>query len=321
MKLDTLKHFCSLHATPGDEHEVFDALIQRWKAQGLDTERIGNYAVIAQPGEHKKADTVLLLAHADSPGFIVQSVRSPTEVEVIALGGVHPTHDAALLLKTSKGTLPALLHAPDEDQAWSRTMPLLVTLDQPCTDVQKGDRACWAFNWEANENEVASPFLDNRIGCALIADWYEDCATRFAGMNVVLAASAMEEVNGFGANVLTQHVKADLVLVLDISYTDAKQGIELGKGPVITLSDASVLLSPKVRDRILSAPVPLQTEVYNYSGTDARAFPAQGIPTPAVPVLIPTEGNHSPRETLHPADLEAWPAALEAVAQAVLSRD
>lgn len=321
MKHETLKQFCSLHSTPGDEAEVFDALLKRWKTQGLETKRIGNYAVVAQSGARKKADTVLLLAHADSPGFIVQSILSPTELEVVALGGVHPTHDAKLVLKTSQEKMPALLHAPEADVVWSRTMPLTVTLPYPCTTVQKGDRLCWAFHWEESDTEIASPFLDNRIGCALIADWFEDCAARFPEMNIILAASAMEEVNGFGANVLAQAVEADLVLVLDITYTDAKQAIALGKGPVITLSDASVLLSPALRDRILTANIPLQTEVYNYSGTDARAFPAQGIPTPAVPVLIPTEGNHSPREILHPADLKEWPAALEAVARAVLSPD
>jgi endoglucanase len=344
MKLETLKQFCSLHATPGDEGEVFNALLQRWKAQGLDTKTLGNYAVVAEPGERKKTDTVLLLAHADSPGFIVQSIDSPTELRVLALGGVHPTHDTPLVLKTAEGQIPALMHAPGPKEkttrwakltrkvkqllrlpskttAWTRTMPIKVTLETPCPSVQKGDRLCWAFKWEQTETEVASPFLDNRIGCALIADWYDEHADLFADMNVVLAASAMEEVNGYGANVLATHVKADAVLVLDITYTDKAQAIELGKGPVITLCDASVLLSPTVRDRLLSVKVPLQTEVYNYSGTDARAFPAQGIPTPAIPVLIPTEGNHSPRETLHPADLQAWPVALDAVAHALLSRN
>lgn len=317
MKTSTLKTFCALHSTPGDETEVFDALLTRWKQQGLDTRQIGTYAVIAEPGERKKADTILLLAHADSPGFIVQSIPSSTELEVLALGGVHPTHDAELILKTSTEKIPAHLHAAPEN--WTRTMPLKVTLDAPCNSVQKGDRLCWTPSWEETADAIKSPFLDNRIGCALIADWYDQHTDYFTSMNVVLAASAMEEVNGFGANVLAHAVKADLVLVLDITYTDEKQQISMGKGPVITLSDASVLLSTQVRDRLLKAETPLQTEVYNYSGTDARAFPAQGIPTPAIPVLIPTEGNHSPCEILHPADLSVWPAALEAVANAILN--
>lgn len=321
MTLETLQTFCALHSTPGDEGEVFTELLQRWQRQGLDTQQIGHYAVVAQSGERKKADTVLLLAHADSPGFIVQAVHSPTSLDVLVLGGIHPTHDADLILKTADGKFPARLHAPDETLGWTRTMPLKVTLPAPLPSVQKGDRLCWAPHWEHSQNALKTPFLDNRIGCALIADWFETCSQYFPNMNVVLAASAMEEVNGFGANVLAKHVQADLVLVLDITYTDEKQNIALGQGPVITLSDASVLLSPACRDRILAAPVALQTEVYNYSGTDARAFPAQGFKTPAIPVLIPTEGNHSPEETLHPADLNAWPQALEAVANAVLAKD
>lgn len=318
MNLETLKHFCSLHATPGDEGEVFDALMTRWKKQGLDTQRLGNYAVIAQPGERKKADTVLLLAHADSPGFIVQAVLSPHELDVLALGGITPDGDAELILKTATEKMPATLHRPLALDQWTRSDALRVTLEKPCTSVRKGDRLCWASHWESTDECVTSPFLDNRIGCALIADWYDLHRDAFADMNVILAASAMEEVNGFGANVLARHVNADLVLVLDVTYTDEKQSIAMGKGPVITLSDASVLLSPTLRDRILSAETPLQTEVYNYSGTDARAFPAQGIPTPAIPVLIPTEGNHSPRERLNPADLRVWATALHAVAHAVL---
>ena len=69
--LDTLKRYCSLHATPGDEAEVFAALLHEWKAQGLDTRAFGSLAVCACPGERKKSDTLLLVAHADCPGFTV----------------------------------------------------------------------------------------------------------------------------------------------------------------------------------------------------------------------------------------------------------
>ena len=71
MDLDLLKKLCALHATPGDEGEVFDALAACWREQGLDIRRLGRYAILATPGERKKSDTILLLAHADSPGFIV----------------------------------------------------------------------------------------------------------------------------------------------------------------------------------------------------------------------------------------------------------
>ncbi len=315
--LDTLKTFCALHATPGDEAVVFAELERRWRAQRLDIRRLGPYAILGEPGERKKSDTLLLLAHADSPGFIVSAVRSPTELEVLALGGIAPEGGESLLLKTPGRPRPATLQPPGE--AWTRRQPLIARLSEPYDGARKGDRLCWAPHWEAADGLVVSPFLDDRAACALVALWHERFAALLPEFNVLVAATAMEEVNGFGADVLARHVRADAVLALDVTYENAAQGVALGQGPVVTLSDASCLLSPALRDRLLAGGVPLQTEVYNYSGTDARAFPKAGAAMPVVPLLLPTRGNHSPRETLAVADLDAWPSAIAAVARALFA--
>ena len=135
----------------------------------------------------------------------------------------------------------------------------------------------------------------------------------------MLGATAAEETGGFGARVLAEKVRPDLAVVLDTTYASEEQDVRLGSGPVLTLSDASVLLSPALRDRVLGlmaeARVPLQTEVYNFSGTDARAFPQQGLSCPVLPVLVPTLGNHSPCETADQRDLDAWLAAVRAIAE------
>ena len=315
MNLSLLETFCRLHATPGDEGAVFDELLRHWRTQGLDTRRLGPYAVLAEPGERKKSDTLLLVAHADSPGFCVCATPSPTELHVITLGGIHPKGGERLCLKTTDGLFTGILQPPPE--AWTRTEPLTVLLDAPCPAAQKGDRLCWAFSWEEADGKLHAPFLDNRIACALIAEWYTTHAHLLADFNVLLAATAMEEVNGFGANVLARNVSADAVIILDVTYTSASQGVSFGAGPVLTLSDASILLAPALRDRLLATGLPLQTEVYNFSGTDARAFPVQGHTCPVCPVLLPTEGNHSPRETIAIADLHAWPATIAAVAKSL----
>ncbi len=321
MNLTTLKTFCALHSTPGDEGEVFATLRQRWARQGLDVTQLGIYAIFAAPGERKKSDTLLLVAHADSPGFVVESIVSPTELNVLVLGGIAANRypGATLRLKTATETVTGHLQAVEEEVEWKRVDTLRVLLDTPCETVQKGDRLSWEPFWEEKEGLVTSPFLDNRIACALVADWYDEHATELSAYNVIVAATAMEEVTGFGANVLARHVGADAVISLDITYESDHQGVKMGLGPVVTLSDNSVILSPAFRDRLLGCGVPLQTEVYNYSGTDARAFPAQGVPTPVVPLLLATQGNHSPRETIAVADLNAWPAAIGAVAHTLFT--
>ena len=44
-----------------------------------------------------------------------------------------------------------------------------------------------------------------------------------------------------------------------------------------------------------------------------------GAAMPVVPLLLPTRGNHSPRETLAVADLDGWPKAIAAVARALFA--
>ncbi len=322
MKIETLKEFCALHATPGDEGEVFGALRRRWLAQGLEVVQLGAYAVYAMAGERKKADTVLLMAHADSPGFTVESIVSETVLNVLVLGGIAAQKfaGARLVLKTASERVMGTLQAVEEGVEWQRTESLRVVLDGPCTTVQKGDRLSWVPLWEVEDGFVVSPFLDNRIGCALVADWYDEHVGALAEVNVIVAATAMEEVTGFGADVLARQVGADAVISLDVTYESEHQGVKMGLGPVVTLSDKSVILSPAFRDRLLGCGVRLQTEVYNYSGTDARAFPSQGLPTPVVPLLLATDGNHSPRERIAVADLLSWHEGIAAVTRTLFDR-
>ncbi len=315
--METLQALCSLIATPGDEGAVFEFLVQRWQAQGLDIRRLGAYAVIATPGERKKSDTILLTAHADSPGFIVCEEGSTTECKVVTLGGIRPK--TSQRIATPHGDI-GTLHFDDDEAVWTSHDPITVRFETPLAHpLLKGDRLAWAPSWTYKDGIIETPFLDNRAGCAILADWYEKHAHLLADVNVILAVTAMEEVNGFGAAVLAKHIEADAIIALDATYANEAQGVDLGKGPVVTLSDASAILSPALRNRLLACGVPLQTEVYNYSGTDARAFPMQGCTAPVVPLLLPTTGNHSPVEKAAYADYAAWPQAIAAVARKLFS--
>jgi putative aminopeptidase FrvX len=185
--------------------------------------------------------------------------------------------------------------------------------------VRHGDRVCFAPQFTRSGTLLQSPFLDNRLGCWALARLAAESRAWQTRYELVLGAAANEELSGFGARVLAAQVRPDLALVLDTTYEAEEQGVRLGGGPVLTLSDASVVLSPETRDRALStlaaAGVPVQTEVYNFSGTDARAFPQQGLACPVLPLLVPTRGNHAPCEAADERDLEAWLLAMRAIAE------
>ena len=294
------------HATPGDEDEVAAILLKTWETTGWATQSFGRYAVTAvrEPnGNPVDAQTVLICAHMDSPGFIVQSINDDQSANAINIGYPHfeePEVDVIVKQVDGRKISATLYNRPPEEQKSA----YLLSADSL---LMRGDRLCYACEPSVHDGIIESPFLDNRLGCFALCQIAE--AVKASKLRIMLAATSGEEFTGFGAAVLAAHCKPDLIICLDATYEEEEQDVKLGNGPVLTVTDKSVLLSMKTVESLkrhcAAWDVPLQTEIYNFSGTDARAFPSQGITAPALPILIPTTGNHTPLETAAMSDIES----------------
>ncbi len=303
MDNETLLELLRCHSTPGDEGEVAALLAREWQDAGWSITRHGAYAVSARrSGAASRRPRLLITAHMDSPGFTVER-RERKSLYVLPLGGAgFQGKSAPAILKTAGGKVPIRLHCR-ADKEGRRAYHFR----DPGTPIRHGDRVCFAAEPViSRKGEITSPFLDNRLGCALLCDVARALPSDGLAFEVVVGATAAEEFGGFGATVLARAIEPDLVICLDATYESPEQRVLLGKGPVLTLSDASVLISPAMRDLVLEwfhrRGLLLQTEVYNVSGTDARAFPKVGLPAPVLALLIATRGNHSPAEVANLAD-------------------
>ena len=309
---EDLKALVACHSTPGDEDEVAAFLRTAWADAGWTVASHGRSAVSARlPRRRPRQPTLLVCAHMDSPGFSIQAVGEVCAT-VIPLGKpVLEGVSTEVILKTRDDRTWLVLEKDDTPGKpatyWTPTIPGMTA----------GDRLCYHGSIEVTRSgRIRGPFLDNRLGCAVLCEVARRAASGRLGVNLVLGATASEEMGGYGAAVLAHAIRPDLVICLDATYDSMDHGVQLGGGPVLTLSDASVLLGSHERDGVLafaqSAGVPLQTEVYNVSGTDARAFPHAGLPARVYPLLLPTLGNHSPSEEAVSADVEALLTLLEA---------
>lgn len=325
---DILKKLIACHSTSGDEGEVRHVLESAWSAAGWASTRHGDYAVSARdPSDRSGKPVLLICAHMDSPGYGVDrlSVAGDGNPGTVLFGVTElgsPEFDGdevSAVLKTRLGKFRGILFRRAEDAGESDLCFEMDAAEAAHAEVRPGDRLCFAPIAEREGRLLRAPFLDNRAGCWMLAKLAAEVRGWQSDFRIVLGAAAAEEMGGFGARVLAAQVRPDLTVVLDTTYEAEEQGVRLGQGPVLTLSDASVLLAPSTRDRLLDlmarAQVPLQTEVYNFSGTDAKAFPQAGLPCPVLPVLIPTRDNHSPCETADVRDLDAWLAAIRVVAE------
>lgn len=304
-----LRRLVGCISTPGDEDEVMLLLAEAWTEAGWHPESFGRQVILARSPDWVEGRPVMLVtAHADSPGFIVSALdEKEKQAVIIKLGYPHLPEEgqwAALTVKTSAGLIESEIADVNPGDREFR-----ISL-QP--EFQRGDRAVYSPQYSGptgEKNLVSSPFFDNRIGCWLLTLLAADLATARPQANVILAATASEEFTGFGAQALARKVKADFVVCLDATYEDEMQGVEMGKGPVLTLTDASVLIGhtiEKTLDKLCAEwNIPLQKEIYNYSGTDAKAFAQAGTCAVVLPLLIASQGNHSPLETVSLNDVRS----------------
>lgn len=313
MNIDCLTALLRCHSTPGDETAVREFLGSFWEDRGLSVTHHGHFAISARAEKvTPEKPTLLVCAHMDSPGFIVEQIHDD-RLTLVRLGGATmPEPTATGVLRTASGLHVVTITATETDNG------SIYNCDR-VDDVVHGDRVCFRADPTVVDEKIASPFLDNRLGCFVLTELASDLeAINNAGAyNVVLGATVCEEIGGFGAPVLAKEVDPDLVICLDATYEAEEQNVHLGSGPVLTISDASVIISCEQRDHIKSIfsehDIPLQTEVYNYSGTDARAFPHMGLGCPVYALLLATRGNHTPEEIGALCDIESLIKGIKAI--------
>ncbi|MBO4513173.1 MAG: hypothetical protein J5746_10430 [Victivallales bacterium] len=300
-----LKKLVFQHSTPGDEGDVVSILRGKWEDEGWSVRALGHQALLARSLRWKEGrPSVLICAHADSPGYIVQSLVSDNEGVAITLGGPHILREGqAVSVKALDGIL-----FPGKIYNAFQNYKVKVGKDYK---LERGQRICWKPSFKIEGDYLVAPFLDNRVGCFLLYLLSEcdfDC-------NVELAVTGTEEFLGFGAAALAANTRPDMVLALDVTYVDEAQKVLFGKGPVVTVCDKSIALSPAqvkaLKQLCKRWKLPLQTEYYNYSGTDAAAFGKAGHCCPVLPLLLPTEGNHTSKEKICKADIESLLALLK----------
>lgn len=120
--------------------------------------------------------------------------------------------------------------------------------------------------------------FDDRLGCylliALLREWHD----AELPAEIWLAASSSEEVGLRGGQTATRAVAPDLAIVLDTACWaknfdyGAANHRQIGKGPMLVLSDKSLIAPPKltawVENVAAQAGIPLQLDMFSNGGTD-----------------------------------------------------
>ena len=297
-------------------------------ADSMETDAYGSAA--ARIYVDPSAITVMIEAHCDEIGMIVQHVDDSGFLYINRVGGSDPgiTGARKVFIHSMDGVVSGVtgntaIHLQDkENKKLPKWRDMFIDIGAESREealgmIRIGDPVTVAEQFEYLTDVLLSGrALDNRLGGFIIARVIEKLQKRRSELNVnVIALNAVqEEVGGFGARMMTFRYDPDLAIVTDVTHATDTPGINhkehglisLGKGPVVSHGGAN---HPKVVAYIEHTAqekgIVLQHEAAgSRTGTDTDSIFYQKKGIPSGLISLPLRYMHSPVEIASVIDMD-----------------
>ncbi len=321
----------------GDESAVADLIADELAGHHdvHESDPLGNHFFIrtGTPG----APTVMLCAHMDELGFIVQHVEDEGFVRIAPVG----YHDDRMVIDQDlrihgrkgpvdgvTGAKPAHVLPPEEAK---KAIPLeemfvdVGTSSRAATEelgVRVGDLVTFARPAGLlNDTRVfTGKAVDDRSGCAVMVEVMRRLPADTAA-TVCATAAVQEELGIRGAGPAATRIAPDVALAIDVTLCGDTPGIEfsrlpikLGAGPAIKYFDWAPAMGfgtavpRRMTDRLEhvaeAAKIPYQREVLMGGATDAYGIQLSGTGVLTGCISVPSRYIHSAVGCVHLDDIE-----------------
>lgn len=303
------------HGPSGDEggiREVIAGLAQLF-ADEVRTDTLGNL-IVRKKGAGPK---VMFAAHMDSIGFIVTHMEKEGFLRVGRVGGISPREAAYTPVRFKNGVRGVIV--PEEKADFGKLKLDECYLDIGARDeaqarelVQVGDTAIYDSPCFENNGKVVSPYLDNRISCAILLKTLEEVTQ--SPNDLYFVFTVQEEVGIRGGKTAAWGVDPDYGIAVDVTDVDDTPGseksgtVQLGKGAAIKVMDSSVICAPQVVSRLEALAkegnIPAQRDILRAGGTDAGAIHITRTGVMTGGISVPCRYIHTPVEMADLSDAE-----------------
>ncbi|MBN2732838.1 MAG: M42 family metallopeptidase [Balneolaceae bacterium] len=297
----------------------------------LETDAYGS--AVAKLNTSFDVITVMLEAHCDEIGMIVQHITEKGFVHVNKLGGSDSTIARAkrVNIHNKRGIVSGVIgntaiHLQDKkngggDQpAWKDIYIDIgaTSREEALEMIQIGDPITYADNFEFLSDDILTGrALDNRIGGFVIAQVLKRLWENRSNLNVNVMAlnSVQEEVGGYGARMMSYRLEPDMALVTDVTHATDTPGInnaehglvKLGEGPVVQHGGANhPSIVTFIEEVSKTKEISLQHDAVSVrTGTDTDSIFYQKTGIPSGLISLPLRYMHSPVETASVADINS----------------
>lgn len=287
-------------------------------ADEVRVDALGN--LIAKKNGSKGGDSVMLCAHMDEIGFLVNFIEDSGMLRIAPIGGISFAATAYTELVSERGVRGVLIPEGNVKPADYKADKFLV--DIGAKNKKDAERRVSIGDFFVAEGGVKRLMgkrivgrpLDDRIGCAVLIDVAEKLSKEELAGDVYYVFSVQEEVGCRGSMTAAFGIAPNYSLCFDVTGTGDVEGsgtmaCKLGGGAAVKVKDSSVICSEEVVNTLCDLAkekkIPYQKEILLYGGTDASSMQLSGAGSLAGALSIPTRYIHSGVECCDLGDAEA----------------
>ncbi len=319
---DLILRLSNAHGIAGYEDEIREIIKAELEdyVDEIKVDKLGNIVCIKNGNEFKQ----MIAAHMDEIGFMVKFIEDSGFLRITPIGGwfSQTALNQRVVLHTKKGKIfgvigskPPHFMKEDERKKVIEIRDMFVDIGANSKDEAKKmgveigtpvtiDRECVRIG-----DKLTGKAFDNRVGVAAMIEAVRKTESR---STIYAVGTVQEEVGLKGARVSAFEIEPDVALAIDVAPStdypgaeNVKIDVKIGKGPVITVADASgrgLIANKKVLEWLTKTAeengIDYQLEVGEGGTTDATAIhlTKSGIPTGVV--SIPARYIHTPVEVI-----------------------
>ncbi len=313
--MELLRKLTQAYAPAGNEGAIRQ-LIQQTVTSLADevySDNLGNL-IAHKKGNGKK---IMLAAHMDEIGLIVNYIDDKGYLRFSSLGGVMPYCALYQRVVFANGVTGVVAYEEKTDlkKEFDISKMYIDIGASSAKEAEKmvsvGDSAVFVGSFSAMGDLAVSKAMDNRAGVWVLIKTME--ALKETKNDLYFVFSVQEELGLRGAKAVTNAICPEIALAIDVTDTGdtpecRRMAVKMGEGPCIKYMDNSIITHKTVNDALKQsaqkAHVNLQSEVLTFGGTDAGAIHTSGTGVMTGAISIPTRYIHTPSECVSKKDLD-----------------
>jgi putative aminopeptidase FrvX len=312
----------------------------------LENDAYGNaWATLAGHGSSAR---IMLEAHADEIGFMIQNVTDDGFLYVTRIGGTDRAiaRGKRLTILGDKGPVPAVIgntaiHIREKENDKIPEVHEL-HLDVGANSraevegrgIRVGHPAIYADTAEELvPGRIIGRAIDNRIGGFILSQVLANLTTDASRPAATLFAvnAVQEEIGGSGMKMISYRLEPSVAIVLDVTHATDSPGIDrnkhgsikLGNGPTVTHGTAN---HPEIVKRLITLAneleIPIQHEASSRAtGTDTDHVYAMRGGVPSALLSVPMRYMHSTVEMVDLSDVERCVVLLTHFVRSIASKE